>query len=1164
MYSHYYKRIALVISSAISVSMLMSSVAFAQVEFTEEPDLNTTVTAAPDAPSSVANDGFPGHAELGGKMYFFAPSPDAPATLYSIDSSNEISQLSDSNSNFSEANRLVAFKGDLYFIATATDGYERLWKYEVSTADYSIVSGDGFSIKGTYIRIAASDSYIFILAENNTGGASFYRYDGSANASEFLNLNAALDSDSNKGSIDGFATSGDKLVFQFDEGSVDTLYAADASKQSVPALDLVTVGTDSSNTTSRSVEGVVGDDILIRLWVTPNNVYGRGFLPNNDAYSFADGIPDVKRIETNGSFETEGLYPRDGGLVRVDFDNFDAQLVTTPDPAIPWEVTATSGDLTPNQKTNGSAIYRHEVGGNVYLSEYDRGSPGKYLLSAADKSYLEAESSQTGEFISRPFAFNGLIWFQNNWGSTATLEGVDPTDPSNMSKRVEKTLVANLVQTRSDLEFGFENGPVVFQDESTGKYSYKFNSGSAQELQISDIEYLSQHASTAPVEGKYYFSAVDANFYNLMGVITDSTAAKLSMPPDWDLSIGSDFVAHNNDLYFLGTSDGDNRWDDDFLFRVETSDDSISQVMSESDIPNSTEIEKIFSAGDYLYAIEESNKEQLWRLDSSLSGSSITMNDGVNDVLVQDLFELDGQVYVFGCYLSGNSNCDSSEQYFWSLDFDTATLGSAISSTKLLGLQGDTVSRVQRLDIDGAVLMFPKLSSYEGRPRNSDGNPVLFDGSEAEELETGIYFPIDAIKYNKRFFAIGKLDTDKFGPWRLLELVDTGFVSVAEFKTTSSGFRPAVAAGRLYFQQESFTIGRKVSSLSFDDLSVVKTYAGNAESGTADGLQSYSSSSVLIPSNSGNLSKSGKSFTGWNTQADGNGDDYTVGEQVSGVGLLRLYPKFTEAQFTLSFDTSSADTGSVDSVTGSGIVDVPWPTDLEKTDKTFAGWNTEADGDGASYLQGSSFNLDENTTLYAQWADVEESSPSPSPSPSPSFAVSTPMTAMIVNDLLVIQGSNLNLLDEVHVNGLDANILTKARAFALVNIPEAASTNDYNLDLFRNGQKFTQLEVESELGLTSQEYGDSSAWTKRISDTQAKVYVKYPTIGSKVRILHQTGGSGSYTSIFAKTIEAVDDSALRVVPGVGSYIVRTVDLADINRIRVRIDDEQIWKVRYNR
>ena len=100
------------------------------------------------------------------------------------------------------------------------------------------------------------------------------------------------------------------------------------------------------------------------------------------------------------------------------------------------------------------------------------------------------------------------------------------------------------------------------------------------------------------------------------------------------------------------------------------------------------------------------------------------------------------------------------------------------------------------------------------------------------------------------------------------------------------------------------------------------------------------------------------------------------------------------------------------------------------------------------------------------------------------------------------------------------------------------------------------------IGTVTSDYGTVSAWTKDMGDGTAKVYVKFPTIGDKVRIGHQTGGSGSYETIFVKTIASESDSALTVNSN-GSYIVRTIDLEDINRIRVTVGDERLVQVRYN-
>lgn len=62
-----------------------------------------------------------------------------------------------------------------------------------------------------------------------------------------------------------------------------------------------------------------------------------------------------------------------------------------------------------------------------------------------------------------------------------------------------------------------------------------------------------------------------------------------------------------------------------------------------------------------------------------------------------------------------------------------------------------------------------------------------------------------------------------------------------------------------------------------------------------------------------------------------------------------------------------------------------------KTGFTFVGWNTSADDSGTSYVQGNTFTINANTTLYARWA----SAPPPSP-PTSLFGVGGNQAAYIL------------------------------------------------------------------------------------------------------------------------------------------------------------------------
>ena len=48
-------------------------------------------------------------------------------------------------------------------------------------------------------------------------------------------------------------------------------------------------------------------------------------------------------------------------------------------------------------------------------------------------------------------------------------------------------------------------------------------------------------------------------------------------------------------------------------------------------------------------------------------------------------------------------------------------------------------------------------------------------------------------------------------------------------------------------------------------------------------------------------------------------------------------------------------------------VTIAYATPLSRTGYAFTGWNTQADGTGASYLPGDEYTLDADATLYAQW-----------------------------------------------------------------------------------------------------------------------------------------------------------------------------------------------------
>jgi hypothetical protein len=129
-------------------------------------------------------------------------------------------------------------------------------------------------------------------------------------------------------------------------------------------------------------------------------------------------------------------------------------------------------------------------------------------------------------------------------------------------------------------------------------------------------------------------------------------------------------------------------------------------------------------------------------------------------------------------------------------------------------------------------------------------------------------------------------------------------------------------------------------------------YSVNSSTGavTVTGLGSNVSSSITVT----------KSVSGYNdTTAIASGTSNTV-----------------VTNYTITYAGNGSTSGSTTSTTGNGSVTLR-ANGFTRTNCTFAGWNTAADGSGTSYSAGGSYALNADVTLYATWAAVTNSSTNP-------------------------------------------------------------------------------------------------------------------------------------------------------------------------------------------
>ncbi len=158
------------------------------------------------------------------------------------------------------------------------------------------------------------------------------------------------------------------------------------------------------------------------------------------------------------------------------------------------------------------------------------------------------------------------------------------------------------------------------------------------------------------------------------------------------------------------------------------------------------------------------------------------------------------------------------------------------------------------------------------------------------------------------------------------------------------------------------------------------TYNANGATGgivPVDSIAHTASSSVIVLGNTGNLVKTGWTFSGWNTLATGLGTNFVTGSMLTITnGNVILYAKWT-AQVTYNANSATGGTVPTDAnsyVANASVTVLNNTGNLAKTGWTFARWNTKADGSGTSQATSSVFLMSSgNVTLYAQWTCYTDS-----------------------------------------------------------------------------------------------------------------------------------------------------------------------------------------------
>ena len=133
-----------------------------------------------------------------------------------------------------------------------------------------------------------------------------------------------------------------------------------------------------------------------------------------------------------------------------------------------------------------------------------------------------------------------------------------------------------------------------------------------------------------------------------------------------------------------------------------------------------------------------------------------------------------------------------------------------------------------------------------------------------------------------------------------------------------------------------------------------------ATSGTYNLYANWTLGTVTLPT----PTRTGYTFAGWNTKADGTGTNYAAGASYKPTANSTLYAKWTANQYTVTFNANggSCDTASKTVTYNAAYGDLPTAT---KTGYTFMGWYTAASG-GSKVTKTTTVTAQAHT-LYAQW-----------------------------------------------------------------------------------------------------------------------------------------------------------------------------------------------------
>lgn len=277
----------------------------------------------------------------------------------------------------------------------------------------------------------------------------------------------------------------------------------------------------------------------------------------------------------------------------------------------------------------------------------------------------------------------------------------------------------------------------------------------------------------------------------------------------------------------------------------------------------------------------------------------------------------------------------------------------------------------------GLFVRFNNLNAKTVTISNAEisGNTAIRPNGLSDSDDTGSGAGIYAEDYEKLFTdkVIFKNNNAEYGHAQPIETDPNYTVNVA---THDNNIKNTVELSTPYDAGKHYAYNNYDINYVGTKMLHTVAYDANGGSGGYSEVVTKDSNYTIKNVEDTTISRDGYTFIEWNTSADGSGDSFSEGTDVTITANKTLYAIWEINTYTITYHPNEG-IGDVHNVNEHYQASHIILNDLGYVREGYSlvGWNTKMDGSGKTYLENDTLTISENITLYAQWQKEEEITP---------------------------------------------------------------------------------------------------------------------------------------------------------------------------------------------